>query len=927
MSEQAKVRLVRCPKCENLLPELNDYSVYQCGGCGAVLKAKRTTGELDAFSEKSEEERNGGGSEGFSQKSEDIDVYEQRIRNPSDASEDDVKSKNSSFTRERRRFFNDGVENYGASSMSRAGKRIVQDSDGIDKNANGISYSRMEIEIDNGMGLQRSPEVPDWRIRERDIEGFQRVQRIDEVGMRYSTQKYSEEGRLNYHSHDRYTYGEPFPERNEMMGYGEVAYPREDHAELLQKLDKLRDKLSRSCDLADRTKDKIPLHRRMLPQQDPYGYSDKWFSEGYLTAHKASAPVSFPDNRAERPSYINDHYSEPSASVDRHAMFGYGIYPSSHTSGPSSEFYDHFRPQMLRRQPYQASASYQQKPSPAHFSGPYRDGNIFRLDSFESHPPALNHHHPSCSCFQCYGRYQAPPQRPPNVHADRRFPDGSKELPFFPHEYPNEYAGWDYSLKISDPPSVQSHGSQSHSGWPTDVNSEASDLVHSHPSQVLVANSGHQCQPVAGGAPFLACQNCNELLQLPKKTFINNTKQKKIRCGACSALIILVVDNKRLDISVHVEANMTCVKEHAPHKKNLSEGSSYAQVHPNHASVNFSSEDYDNSGYDFQSMYRDLGSVSNGRRSSSKSGDIRNSHSAYSSSSDVEDNLESSRAATEDSNSVAAREVSDSADGAKEKPSPPPVGSPLQDYFDYSNKFHFMNRHGDGNRSGHSEQEKAKPNKTSLRESSIKDASATEIEISSNEYSNTGTSLDSDEVRRGVQVRTNKTDESFFAGIMKKSFRDLSKSNSTVEQEKPNITVNGNLIPDRLIKKAEKLTGRIHPGHYWYDFRAGFWGVLGGPCLGIVPPFIEEFNYPMPENCSCGKTGVFVNSRELHQKDLNLLSSRGLPIERDRSYIVEISGRVLDEGTGEELESLGKLAPTIERLKRGFGMKDPKATA
>lgn len=38
MSEQAKVRLVRCPKCENLLPELTDYSVYQCGGCGAVLR-------------------------------------------------------------------------------------------------------------------------------------------------------------------------------------------------------------------------------------------------------------------------------------------------------------------------------------------------------------------------------------------------------------------------------------------------------------------------------------------------------------------------------------------------------------------------------------------------------------------------------------------------------------------------------------------------------------------------------------------------------------------------------------------------------------------------------------------------------------------------------------------------------------------------
>lgn len=38
MSDSAKVRLVRCPKCQNLLPELADYSVYQCGGCGAVLR-------------------------------------------------------------------------------------------------------------------------------------------------------------------------------------------------------------------------------------------------------------------------------------------------------------------------------------------------------------------------------------------------------------------------------------------------------------------------------------------------------------------------------------------------------------------------------------------------------------------------------------------------------------------------------------------------------------------------------------------------------------------------------------------------------------------------------------------------------------------------------------------------------------------------
>lgn len=77
-----------------------------------------------------------------------------------------------------------------------------------------------------------------------------------------------------------------------------------------------------------------------------------------------------------------------------------------------------------------------------------------------------------------------------------------------------------------------------------------------------------------------------------------------------------------------------------------------------------------------------------------------------------------------------------------------------------------------------------------------------------------------------------------------------------------------------------------------------------------MQPFIEELNYSMPENCAGGNTGVFVNGRELHQKDLDLLASRGLPTDRNRSYIIELSGRVLDEDTGDELDSLGKLAPT-----------------
>lgn len=38
MEDSAKLRLVKCPKCQNVLPEHANYTVYQCGGCGTVLR-------------------------------------------------------------------------------------------------------------------------------------------------------------------------------------------------------------------------------------------------------------------------------------------------------------------------------------------------------------------------------------------------------------------------------------------------------------------------------------------------------------------------------------------------------------------------------------------------------------------------------------------------------------------------------------------------------------------------------------------------------------------------------------------------------------------------------------------------------------------------------------------------------------------------
>ncbi|CAI5477983.1 unnamed protein product [Closterium sp. Yama58-4] len=138
------------------------------------------------------------------------------------------------------------------------------------------------------------------------------------------------------------------------------------------------------------------------------------------------------------------------------------------------------------------------------------------------------------------------------------------------------------------------------------------------------------------------------------------------------------------------------------------------------------------------------------------------------------------------------------------------------------------------------------------------------------------------------------------------------------------VIVNGEPIRDDYVAVVEQKAGNIHPGNYWYDQVAGFWGEMGGPCLGIIPPGIE-FGTPIPVDCAGGATRVYVNGRELHKKDLDRLMKRGLPSKPNMSYRVEINGSVYDEETGDYLLSLGKLAPSLETRKRGGGMKVPES--
>ncbi|KAL5061268.1 hypothetical protein RYX36_032872 [Vicia faba] len=897
MADSSTLRLVRCPKCENLLPELADYSVYQCGGCGAVLRAKQkgyVSGSL------SDEGKVGEGSgkleKGLVDSSNDSNVV-------------DVKSSNGVSRFDNHRDKDEGVRNpseLDEKGVLENGVDVIRENGGEVSKEMERKQEELKSRIGNENGFDLAGRNSNLRNGERaEMEGFRRKLQGEMENVRFASSSYPDEGPSNGYSGFSSGYKESWRGHKAKDGADRVQHLEQDRAELLRKLDELKLQLSKSsAEVVNNQKEKALLDERMIPP-DPhhqFGGSDPWFPDGSSGLNRTSRQFFGPDKHVAGPPH-RDYHHDPYPYIGGHETAMPNFHPSMHNP---NQYGDPFASQMLRRGPHQFS---QQSLHP-YLPGWYVDPNP---DSYEMYAHNSNNamlHPLSCSCFHCYDNKQrGSVPGPPAPFVNSRFPDAPNDrMLYHHHEIPGTFGSNAHNSRASIP-AARFGENQLHTRWPSDFNAELGGGVRNRSRKVMLASSSRRCRPVAGGSPFITCHNCFELLQLPKKALVLvRNRQQKVRCGACSSEISISVINKKLVISPHSEMNGAPSRIDDRYNEVLNGRVSHARGLANRSRANFSSDDY--SGYDFLSVDRET--LSAVALNSNKSQEMPSFHTSASSTSEDENSSEAMTASREAVKSI-LRPTADSLS--------PPFGSPPQEYIDHSNNNRTVNRFGKGNRSSRSEQDKAKLEKITSRQNSLKEtAVATEMDVL--DYSNTGVSQDSrDASREHDHPRSNKGGESFFANIIKKSFR----SSQTDDRGKINVTVNGKPLSDRVVKKAEKLAGPIQPGNYWYDIRAGFWGIIGGPCLGIIPPFIEEFNHPLPEKCSGGNTGVFVNGRELHQKDLDLLSGRGLPPDGDRSYIIEISGRVLNEDTGEELDCLGKLAPTVEKVKHGFGMKAPRA--
>ncbi|XP_073051967.1 uncharacterized protein [Primulina eburnea] len=926
-AEPAKVRLVRCPKCENLLPELPDFPLYQCGGCGAVLKAKKKGILEDRLSEKTDDLKG----PRISEESSTVHISEVEMEKQNGT------KLGTAETIHNKKVSSDGsstlrVENGEAKSdseLSRRGRErmaimesksgdngscgsgLVRDiNQGRDRdlNANGLEYTNFNgqhavKELGSPMESLRSRPLP---MEEPDVVASIGPVRGVAAQVRFNHHLYHGEGPSSHGKNSYYEYGERTRYQDpDIGGRARVKSLENDRAELLRKLDELKDQITRSCDVADIHKEMIVPDRRMVSPtlSDHYGrYRATYVQEGLTSSHGIDKKPLSPYD-LESP-YLG-HMAGFNPYTDRYASSGLESYPQRGSPHKFLARGDTYHQEMLRGRTLQSDSQYMHLPYNEQFPSYYVNANH---DQIMLHSHENFFHQPACSCVHCHNKnLHLPPKVDHLGVRNQRSQNEPSNLNFHGsiNSTPQGLQGYNFGgsglHQLNSRQSLQMNSS--------DIDSENIRSNYHHPRKMAASHrSGGVYRPIAGGAPFITCCNCFELLRLPRKCISSAKMQHKMKCGACSSIISFEVGNNGCIGSVSVHDDQVPNEIDKGSSGTVDENLIYWPGDTNSADLNCDSNDYD----DLQAKFSPIDRKSNSGKSEKQQdplfstlGHLKNEQSPE---------IITSR----------KHDTSYTESPLKEIKSSLNPELPSKECANHFSDTEVIGRSDDGNRSKRSEPEKNAFGGTNFRQNSVIEARvATEMDVSLNEFSNSCVSQDLVETSKEDHPKVNKGGESFFAGLIKKSFRDLTKNNQSIQDGGSLVFVNGHVIPDRVVKKAENLAGPIQPGEYWYDKCAGFWGVMGHPCLGIVMPNIEEFNYPMPKNCAAGNTGVFVNGRELHQKDLDLLTSRGLPITRPRSYNIEISGKVIDERTGEELD-LGKLAPTVERAKHGFGMKVPR---
>ena len=124
-----------------------------------------------------------------------------------------------------------------------------------------------------------------------------------------------------------------------------------------------------------------------------------------------------------------------------------------------------------------------------------------------------------------------------------------------------------------------------------------------------------------------------------------------------------------------------------------------------------------------------------------------------------------------------------------------------------------------------------------------------------------------------------------FSGLLLTTGLGLSVPAFASSKKKTGVVINRVELRPQQLARLNAIVGQgIPPGRYWYDRRCGAWGYEGHGAAGIMQAGLK-FGGRLRANASRGRTGAFVNGRQLAKSDVKALQAMGIPVYPGRYWL------------------------------------------
>lgn len=488
------VRFVRCPKCLKILTEFSEIPVYKCGGCGAILKAKARSSSGQNLSSVSaipatqnlpDSDPLSNGSKSLSQKIPDSDVgrvvEQAEINNPnvSDSSSDNI-CEEKSLGHEQNE-----IKNLNVSDLNDEIHEAKREPSGLEGTSFGERLKGGNEELDISPNV--NPEVYDSQ------KSSDKLEESSETGGHYGT---SEEDMMNMEfrngTHFKMT------SRSSSHAYeGSVSSTDEDRKDRIFRLSRrtFRNKnVSNSTNSTNAGDNFIRFSNDRLHSAGNGKLSSSHDAQA-IEQDSLITSQAVPRNRIES----ENHGSSSSPAKDAEVKINQRFSEQDNQAKILSRV-DELRNELtgLFNETANSNESSLCSVKTSQFQG--------RIPSKEYRSSLIPFsRHPSSSYFNNYSGDTC-------CHNEHCRP--------CPHNV---------CCHLSEP-AIPPLDIQNRT-----TNQESQNLQPKVPkSQNIV----HLCRPVSGGAPFVMCYKCFKLLQLPTDFLVSPKRVNKLRCGACSQVLM-----------------------------------------------------------------------------------------------------------------------------------------------------------------------------------------------------------------------------------------------------------------------------------------------------------------------------------------------------------------------------------------------------